>query len=371
VKLARSKLWAGLDVGDYSTSACVIDVQGQVLLEQAVASNPNELHALLKPLKRRLALIALEAGSTSSHLARSLRELKYDVAVLDTRKVSKFLEIRQNKTDTNDARGIAELACFGRGLISEVMVKSPEIQRLRSRLVMRQRLVRMRVAAEGTMRSLFRLNGVRLRSSFSAKALRRNVSAVLSELQEAEGIDLSEEVLPLLGLCEGIRQYLEQLDRSLAKTAKEHPVCSKFMEIVGIGPICALSFYTAIEDPSRFKRSADVGAYLGMVPKVRQSGETDKRRKISRRGSPMTRAHLVSAAFKHMRFSDSWLQARGAALEQRIGERPARMAVARKMAVMMLAMWKSNTLYDPQRGDAMSGNRIAGSEPEVEALRTS
>lgn len=346
--LGRSKLWVGLDVGADLTSACVIDAQGQVILEKTLATKAAELSGLLKPMKRRVALVAMEAGSTSIHLARSLRQLKYDVAVLDSRKVSKFLGIRQNKTDTNDARGIAEIACFGRGVISEVLVKSYEVQRLRSKLVMRQRLVRLRVAAEGVMRSLFRLNGGSLKPSSSAKVLRRNVTAELVRLHEAEGVDLSEEILPLLRLCEGMREYLEQLDRSLTASAKANTTCCRFMEIPGIGPICALSFYTAIEEPARFKRTANVAAYLGMVPQTEQSGQTNKHRRISRRGSSMTRAHLVSAAAMHMRWSNSSLQARGAVLEQRIGKRRAQVAVARKLAVMMLAMWKSDKPYDPQ-----------------------
>lgn len=349
--MGRKPIWVGLDVGADEMAICAIDQQSQVLLEQTVPTNAKELHQLIKPFKRRIVLIALESGAYSIHLTRKLRDLGYAVAMFDCRQVSKFLAIRQNKTDRNDARGIAEIARLRGETMSEVRVKGLECQRLRSTLATRQQLLRIRMAAESSIRSLFRLNGGKLESSWSAAVLRRNVRAELARLRKAEKVDLAEEVVPILSLCEAMRGYLEILDDRLDSMAKEHPVCRRFMEIPGVGPICALSFYSAIEEPSRFERNSDVGPYLGLVPKVRQSGQSMTRLPISKMGSSMTRAHLGTAALQHLRYAKSDLQVWGESLAERVGKQRARTAVSRKLAVTMLAMWKSGEHYQSSRGE--------------------
>lgn len=347
--MGRRPIWVGLDVGADEMTVCAIDQQSEILVEQAVPAVARELHQLLNPFKRRIALIALESGSCGIHLTRKLRELGYPVAMFDSRKVSKFLAIRQNKTDRNDARGIAEIARLRGTPVSEVRVKSPECQRLRSTLATRQQLLRIRVAAEGSMRSLLRLNGGKLTRSWSATALRQNVRNELARLRKSEDVDLSDEILPLLGLCEAMRSYLEKLDVRLESMAKAHPICRRFMEIPGVGPICALSFYSAVEEPTRFKHSSDIGPYLGLVPKVRQSGQSMARLRISKMGNSMTRGHLGTAALQHLRYANSDLQRWGASLAERVGKQRARTAVSRKLAVIMLAMWKSGESYQCAR----------------------
>jgi transposase len=329
--------------------ACAVDREGQVVFANEVPTSAKELHQLIKPFKRRIVLIALESGAYSVHLGRRLRTLGYPVAMFDCRQVSKFLAIRQNKTDTNDARGIADIARLRGEAVSEVRIKSLECQRLRSTLVTRQQLLRIRMAAESSIRSLFRLNGGKLKSSWSAVTLHQNVHSELARLWKSEKIDLSEEVGPLLALCEAMRSYLESLDKRLEVTAKENPICRRFMEIPGVGPICALSFYTAIEEPSRFRRSSDVGPYLGLVPKIRQSGQSMVRLRISKMGNSMTRGHLGTAALQHLRYAKSDLQLWGESLAERVGKQRARTAVSRKLAVVMLAMWKSGESYQGSR----------------------
>jgi transposase len=358
--MGRKAVWIGLDVGADQMTVCAIDSESQILLEQAVPTGAKELHQLIKPFKRRIMQIALESGSYSIHLTRKLLDLGYPVAMFDCRQVSKFLAIRQNKTDRNDARGIAEIARLRGATMTEVRVKSQECQRLRSTLATRQQLLRIRMAAEGSIRSLFRLNGGKLQSSWSAAILRRNVCSELARLRKAEKVDLSEDVVPLLALCEAMRNYLETLDERLESIAKEHPICRRFMEIPGVGPICALSFYSAIEEPTRFRRNSDVGPYLGLVPRVRQSGQSMTRLRISKMGSSMTRGHLGTAALQHLRYAKSDLQVWGESLADRVGKQRARTAVSRKLAVTMLAMWKSGEAYQSSRGElAKSGTHVA------------
>jgi transposase len=208
----------------------------------------------------------------------------------------------------------------------------------------------MRIAAEGSIRSLFRLNGGRLRSCSSVASLKKNVTDELRQIRKIEKLDLTDDVAPLLALSEAIRTYLEDLDKRLEAMAAENPVCRRFLEIPGVGPICALSFYAAIEDPSRFRRNADVGAYLGMVPRVRQTGQNMTKLRISKMGDTMTRSYLTIAAQQHLLHGKSALSAWGALLADRLRKRGVKVAVARKLAVTMLAMWKSGENYDPHRG---------------------
>jgi transposase len=331
-------------------TVCGTDDLGQVVFEHLIPTKAAALHSLLRDKKRRIKLIGLEAGSFGTALCRSLRKLGYRVAVFEARQASKFLAIRQNKTDKNDARGLADIARLGRDSVSEVRVKSLDSQRLRSLLVTRQQIVQLRVRSEGALRSLFRLNGGRLPSCSSAASLNTNVGHELKRLKASAKVDLSEDVEPLLALSLSMRAYLEALDVRLAKKAEQDPVSRRFLEIPGVGPISALCFLSAIEDPFRFRRNADVGAYLGLVPVVRQSGQAVARLRISKAGDRMTRSYLSTAAQHHLRFGDSSMTAWGAALSERLGKRGVKVALAGKLAITMLAMWKNGEPYDPHRG---------------------
>jgi transposase len=345
--MARKSLWVGLDVGADETAVCATDDNGAVVFELAIASKPAALNAVLKSEKRRIRLIGLESSSFGIGLYRSLLKLGYPMGMFEARQASKFLGIRKNKTDKNDARGLADIARLGRGSISEVRVKAPECQRLRSTLVTRQKLVQLRTAIEGHMRSLFRLNGGKLRSCYSASALRKNVSEELRRLRRSQKVDLSEEVEPLLALSASMREYIENLDQRLSKRAADDPVCRLFLEIPGVGPITALTFYSAVDDPHRFRRNADIGAYFGLVPRVRQSGQTLIRSRISKKGDRLTRTYLTSAAQHHLRTANSSLALWGTDLSERLRKPGVHVALARKLAVTMLAIWKSGKHYSP------------------------
>ena len=365
--MARARMWIGLDVGADRMAVCGTDEKGNVILEHNVATSASELHAILKPFKRRIELIGLESGSYGIPLTRALRRLGYPVAMFDARQVSKFLVIRQNKTDKNDARGIAEIARLGRDSVSEVHVKSAECQRLRSMLATRQKLLRLRVATEGTMRALFRLNGGKLKGSYCAAKLKQHVAEELLRLRKVEKIDLRDDVEPLFALSMAMRTYLEGLDVKLDEMARSNPVCQRFLEIPGVGAMCALSFYSAIEDPFRFRRNADVGAYLGMVPKVRQSGQNSHSLRVSKMGNRMTRSHLNTAALSHLRYADSDLTAWGMTLAERSSKQRARMAVARKLAVLMLSMWKTDMPYRAKSHPGTAVDSAEGGELPIAA----
>lgn len=342
------KLWVGIDIGFDVSAVCLIDQMGEIVREEEVQTTASEIGQFLERYVAGSAqLIGLEASSYSAHLVRGLRELGHPVAMFDSRQARKFLRISQNKTDRNDARGLAQIARHGRNVVAEVRVKSVECQTLRSQLVMRQHLVRNRVAAESAIKSVIRLNGGDVKTTTTVKRLRKNVIAELERLKSVEGLDLFEIIEPVLGISEQLRTRLARIDEALSRAAERIDVCRRFMAITGIGPIGALSFYTAVEEPARFKRSEDIGPYLGMVPYFKQSGPIIRRRGISRMGNKLTRQHLANAASIHIRRApeDGAIRRWSESLRERVASPKVRMAVARKLAVVMLAMWKNGTDY--------------------------
>lgn len=341
-------VWGGLDAGADHSRLCLIDDQLQPVLDLTV---PSDVGAMLSALEEYgpegVQSIVVETTAVGTHLVRGLRAAGYTVTIYQAGQVSRYLRIRRNKTDNNDARGLAELARLGLPSLGKVHLKSPEIQRMRTKLQFRHRLTFQRVACEGMIRSLIRLHGGRLKSSQSAHAIVRNVTEELDRLITAR-IDLAPDVRPLLGLAVEMRRYLEAVDKEIAQWVADNPVCASFLDIPGVGPLCAASFYTAVENPDRFARASDVGPYLGLTPKVSQSGESLRHGRISKMGSKLTRTHLVNSASIIFagRIKDHPLKAWGLRVAERAGVAKARVAVARRMAVTMLAMWKSDRRYD-------------------------
>ena len=260
--IVRQQLWAGLDLGQRRTQVCVVDKDGAPVYEQECETNLASLRAALSHIDTdQLALIAVEAAG-GTHLVRELRDAGYPVAMFETRKASKFLSLRRNKTDAGDAKGLADLGRLGRNTVSQVFLKSAECERLRSLIVMRKRLVHLRVAAEGALRSRMAMHGVRLKSTAAPSGIRHQVSNSVAHLRSSADHDLQSQLAPLVDVCEALRAYVRSLDGDLRTLAKAHRTCRLLMEVPGVGPICAMSFYTAIEDPGRFRRASDVAAYL-------------------------------------------------------------------------------------------------------------
>jgi transposase len=342
-----AQVWVGLDLGLRQTHICVIDAGGATVHEADCETSPLALQEALSPFALdRIGLIGVEAGS-DTHVVRKLRVAGYPVVMFEARKASRFLAVRRNKTDASDAKGLADLARIGRNTISQVYLKSLACEQLRGTLVMRKRVVVMRVVAESVLRSRLSLHGRVLRRARGASGVRPQVEAILAQINAEDGVDLRPELGPLLDLCDSLSAYLKKLNSEIEARAKCSDVCRLLMEIPGVGPVCAVSFYTAIEDPSRFVRTSDVAAYLGLVPRRYQSGEVSRTLGITKNGSKLTRAHLVTAATVFGRYGpDCALKEWYAALRERIGSKRARVALARKLAIVLLTMWKNNVHFE-------------------------
>lgn len=346
---AQGRVWVGLDVGLKSTSVCVVDSEGRVVHQSSMKTHPTEIgRYLLKNYASNVAVVGLETGAMSSHLATGLRRQGYKVAVLDALQVHRVLSLRRNKTDTNDARGIAEIARTGRDYLTEVYVKSAACYEVRAQLIMRHRLVQQRLANENMIRGLLRVYGGRVEpGAKSAATYRERVVQQLLLINDHEGVNLRPRILPVLDLCERLQADAERIEAELEALAAANPVCRRFMGVPGVGAITALSFFTAIEEPSRFRRTDDVAAYLGLTPRVYQSGESLTHGSISKMGNRLTRTHLVNAATVLLSATKTFssLKDWGVRLAKKIGFNKAKVAVARKLAVILFGMWRDGTHF--------------------------
>jgi len=204
----------------------------------------------------------------------------------------------------------------------------------------------MRVLVENFLRSRLALHGRRFKTASAAGGVRKQVESELTALLEEGGLDLRSDLEPLVDLAESLRNYLSKLDRDLNRRARADPVCRLLMEVPGVGPICALSFYSAIEDPTRFGATSDVGAYFGLTPRRHQSGAASQTRGITKAGSKMTRTHLVTSATIFGRSApDGPLKDWFRKLRGRVGSKRAQVALARKLAIILLTMWKNNSHF--------------------------
>lgn len=339
-------VWAGLDVGVETTSVCVIDHAGAVLHQTLCTTALRSVDRELRWIKRRrLARVGLEAG-TGISLARGLRTLGYTVDIYEARQLSKFLRSRRTKTDAGDASGIAEAGRIGVSTVSKVHLKSFEFQSLQSRLTIRRHLIGERVAAVNLLCRQVELYGGRVQRSTRAAHLRQDVERELKRLFGRKTTALTAELRNLLDHCESMVMRQQVMDEKLNREAHEIEICRRFMQIPGVGPMCALTFYAAIEEPERFHRSSNVGAYLGLTPTVHQSGLTKRSGRITKMGHRALRCLLVQSSMILMR-SNVACSLRDWALdiEKRRGRGRARVALARKLAIVMLRMWKTGEAF--------------------------
>jgi len=359
---STARFWVGLDVGYKSTAVCVLDCDGAIVHQVSMKSNATEIGRYLrKNFKSHVTLLGIESGGLTPHLTTKLRVQGFQVAVLDARQVHRVLSVKRNKTDTNDARGIAEIARTGREYLTEVYVKSNLCFEVRAYLTMRDRLVKQRRETEAMIRGLVRVYGGRIEGGTeTAASYRSRAIDQMCLIADTEGVDLRPRVLPLLDLCEGFYVEANRIERELELLAASNPVCRRFMEIPGVGTITAVSFYSAIEDPTRFRHVDDVAAYLGLTPRVYQSGERLAHGGISKMGNQLTRTHLVGAATVMLSNTRSFstLKDWGLRLSKRIGFNKAKVALARKLAIIMFSLWRDGTHFMAKAADVPAHRQL-------------
>ena len=328
--------YVGLDVSQDLTTICVIDDAGTRVWRGTCASDPDAIAAAVRAHAPAAVRIGLETGLLSNFLTRTLRQRQLPVVCLDARHAKAALRVQINKTDANDAFGLAQVVRTG--WFREVAVKSMDAQTLRMLLVARAQLVWQRQTLANTIRGLLK--------TFGHVVARGGNGPFAVRVREADcrQPQLGAVIEPLLDAWHALRAQIAVLDRHAQSRAKTDRVVRRLMSVPGVGVVVALAYIAVIDDPARFKRASSVGAYLGLTPRRYQSGEVDMAGRISKCGDALLRSYLFEAANvsadAHSRTCK--LKTWGLALAARIGMRRAKVAVARKLAVIMHRIWRDD-----------------------------
>ena len=331
--------YAGIDVSLKESSVCVVDANGKIVREAKVAREPEALCDLIAELGFSVSRIGMEAGPLSQWLREGLADAGFEVVLLETRHVKAALSAMTVKTDRKDARGIAQLLRMG--WYRPVHAKSAACQEVRALLVGRKLLQAKLLDVELSIRGILRGFGLKV-----GEVSRGRFEARVREL--ADGHAMLETVIgAMLQARAALWNEFIRLHREMLKIARTDHVCRKLMSAPGVGALVAITYRSAVDDPERFTRSKTVGAYFGLTPKKYQSGETDIDGGVSRVGDAMVRTALFEAAHimltRAMRFSALKRWALGVA--KRRGMKRAKVALARKLAVVLHRMWVDATEF--------------------------
>jgi transposase len=332
--------YVGLDVSLKATRICVVDETGRAVWEGVADTHPEMIVDRLTRFSGELVLVGLETGSITPWLYRSLKGLGLPVVCMDARRAADAVRARTAKTDKADARALAEM--LQTGWYRAVHVKSEESHRHRALLGARDQLVTNKRMLCGQIRGLLRPFGITVKARMGGKRFDETARACC-----AHDDLLYACVSALLEALGAIESQVAALDKKVREIVRTSKPCWHLMSVPGVGPVTALSFMATIEDPRRFRRSRDVGAYLGLTPRRYQSGERDVSGGISRQGDAMTRHYLYEAAnclLTTVR-ATSPLKSWGLRLMKRAGAKKARTALARKMAVLLCRIWKEETHF--------------------------
>ncbi|MEQ1882950.1 MAG: IS110 family transposase [Burkholderiales bacterium] len=331
-------IFAGLDVSDKTTHVCVVDAD--VLKRDVVATDPELLAKWLGKHCPGLARVVLETGPLSTFLYPGLTERSIPVECICARHAKGVLAARVNKSDVHDAEGLSQLARTG--WFKRVHMKASATHIDRAALRIRMQLITTRVAMGNQLRGLLKLFGLHLGAARTPGKRRERLAALYQQRPDLEPL-----FAPLVASMDVIEEQLRASNRLLESRATEDAVCSRLMSVPGVGPITALTFTASVEDPHRFARSEDVGAYAGLVPRRNQSGERDVWGNISKAGDPMLRRSLYEAAnIMLCRVQRPFaLQQWGQRIEESKGNKRARIAVARKLAVLLHSLWVNETEF--------------------------
>src|SRR5271157_5826371 len=343
-KVEGQRLTVGLDLGDRSSWYCVLNEAGEVLLEQRLSTTPKAMKEVFGGMPR--SRIALETGMHSPWVSRLLSELGHEVIVAHARSVRLIGESRK-KDDRMDAQTLARLARIDPRLLCPVKHRSAKAQADLTVIRARAGLVRARTALVNTVRGLAKSYGERLRGC--------NVRNMNPEKAEGLSPELQRALEPLLAGIESLSERIVECKERIEKLAQEsYPQVARLKQVKGVGTLIALTYLLTLEDAQRFRKSRDVGCYLGLQPGRRNSGQSEPQMHISKEGDPYLRTLLVQGAHHILGpfGADSDLRRWGLKLAERggkNGKKRAIIATARKLAVLLHRLWVSGEAYEPLR----------------------
>lgn len=333
-------IYAGLDVSDKTTQICVVDGAGSERWAGVCASDPDVLAKTLRKHAPGLVRVVLETGPISTFLYHGLVEREVPVVCICARHAKGVLSVRSNKSDVHDAEGLAQLARTG--WFKAVHIKAESTHLDRAQLKIREQLIEAHRAMANQLRGLLKLFGLRLGKVTTPNKRAERLRVLFALKPEIEPI-----LQPLIESLAGLEAQIRRSSKQLAAKAEADPVVARMMTVPSVGPITALTFKSSIEDPSRFDRGRDAGAFAGLVPRRNQSGERDTRGRISKAGDPMLRSALYEAANNLLSRvkRPCALQTWGKRIAETKGPKRARVAVARKLAILLHKLWLSETEF--------------------------
>jgi len=343
IKGTTMEYYAGIDVSLESSSLCVVDATGRIVREAKVASEPETLTAWFNSLGFALSRIGLEAGPMSQWLYAAMKQAGLTVELLETRHVRNAFKIMPVKTDRKDARGIAQLMRLG--WFRPVHCKSLPAQEIRSllgaRKLLQGKLHDIELSLRGTLRGFGLKIGKTTPKTFAGR-VRSLVTNHPTLTLIAEALLRARAVL--------LGEFLN-LDQKVHTLARHDPRARLLTTAPGVGSMVALTYAAAIDDPARFKSSKTVGALFGLTPKRYQSGETDVTGRISKIGDAAVRTALYEAAniILERPVKGGWLKAWALGVAKRAGMRKAKVALARKLAVVLHRMLVDGTPFRMDR----------------------
>ncbi|TCJ39101.1 IS110 family transposase [Parafrankia sp. BMG5.11] len=343
--MSHFAFFVGLDVSPKRTAICIVDTANSIVAEAYVPTNPEAIARFVRDRVPHVERVGLEAGQMSEWLTVGLNTAGLPTICVEARHAQGFIQSQINKSDRNDARGLARMMMCG--VYKPVHVKSLESMQLRALLGARKIVLEKMIDIELHIRGTLKTFGHQLGSCGRAQFAFR-----VDELAE-DNESLQLAIRPLLRARDGLNEQYERLHYHVLGIVRDDPVCRLLMTAPGVGPVTALTFKTAVDDPERLQGSKSVGALFGMTPRRHQSGDTDRMGSISKWGGQEVRSALVEAGMRILTTvkQPSLLRTQALELEARIGRNKAAVALGRRLGSILRRMWLDQRAFDPNQHD--------------------
>jgi transposase len=337
----KPAITVGLDLGDRDSSYCMLNEEGDVTEEGEIPTTEKGLRRLFEGEDRQR--IALECGTHSPWVSRLLKKLGHQVIVANARQIP-ALTGSDSKNDRNDALGLARFAYADPRLLKPIEHRSVERQQDLNLIQVRDTLVRARTMIINSLRGLIKSAGGRLPSCSTDSFARRVADSIPAEMKELAA--------PLLEQSQLLTDQIKQLEERIEKLSKKYPEIVTLRSVPGVGPVIAAAYVLTLDHPDMLANSRQAGAFLGLRPKQRKSGNADPQCRITKNGNQYLRRLLVQGAHYILsrRGPDSALRRWGVRLASsggKRGKKRAVVAVARKLAVLLHRLWSSGQSFQP------------------------
>jgi transposase len=351
-------LTVGLDLGDQKSRYCVLDQAGAILLEDSAATSQAGMEKHFGTMVP--SRIAMEVGTHSRWVSEQLKGYGHEVIVANARKV-KAISQSSSKNDRMDARLLAKLARIDPELLGPIRHRSAQAQLHLTLVRARAELVKARTALICSARGLVKSQGCRL--------VKCDTDAFDEWVAEGVPEELRKAILPMLAAVKGLTEKIKEYEQQIEAVGEKHYAdeLARVKQVSGVGTLTGLAYVLTLEDPERIERNRQVGALLGLRPRQRDSGESQPQLRITKEGDRYLRTLLVQSAQYILgpKGPDTDLQRFGRRLAARGGKnakKRAVVAVARKLAVLLISLWKSGETYEPLRN---SGKEQLGQQPQA------